>query len=35
VFFWARAMHEVLRVDIASRAFADARFTVNGWINAA
>ena len=35
VFFWAGTMHEVMRVDIPSRAFADARFTVNGWINAA
>jgi hypothetical protein len=22
-----------MRVDIPSRAFADARFTVNGWVN--
>lgn len=35
VFFWAKAMHEVLPVRIASGAFADARFTVNGWVNAA
>ncbi len=35
VFFWARTMHEVARVDVPSRAFADARFTVNGWVNAA
>lgn len=35
VLFWARTMHEVMRVDIPSRAFADARFTVNGWVNAA
>ena len=35
VFFWARTMHEVMRVDVPSRAFADARFTVNGWINVA
>jgi Rps23 Pro-64 3,4-dihydroxylase Tpa1-like proline 4-hydroxylase len=34
-FFWARTMHEVMRVNIPSGAFADARFTVNGWINAA
>jgi Rps23 Pro-64 3,4-dihydroxylase Tpa1-like proline 4-hydroxylase len=33
VLFWARAMHEVMAVRIASRAFADARFTVNGWVN--
>jgi Rps23 Pro-64 3,4-dihydroxylase Tpa1-like proline 4-hydroxylase len=35
VFFWARTMHEVTRVEVPSHAFADARFTVNGWINAA
>ena len=35
VLFWARTMHEVMRVDMPSRAFADARFTVNGWVNAA
>lgn len=35
VFFWARTMHEVVRVQVPSRAFADARFTVNGWINSA
>jgi Rps23 Pro-64 3,4-dihydroxylase Tpa1-like proline 4-hydroxylase len=33
VLFWARTMHEVMPVHIASRAFADARFTVNGWVN--
>lgn len=35
VFFWARTMHEVMPVQVASRLFADARFTVNGWINSA
>jgi Rps23 Pro-64 3,4-dihydroxylase Tpa1-like proline 4-hydroxylase len=35
VFFWAKTMHEVTAVRVPSRAFADARFTVNGWINAA
>jgi len=35
VLFWARTMHEVMRVDMPSRAFADARFTVNGWVNEA
>jgi SM-20-related protein len=35
VFFWAKTMHEVMQVSVPSRAFADARFTVNGWINAA
>ena len=35
VLFWAKAMHEVMPVRVPSRAFADARFTVNGWINAA
>lgn len=33
VFFWARTMHEVMPVRVASAAFADARFTVNGWVN--
>jgi len=35
VFFWARTMHEVMPVRMPSGAFADARFTVNGWINSA
>ncbi|HVF63936.1 MAG TPA: 2OG-Fe(II) oxygenase [Casimicrobiaceae bacterium] len=35
VFFWARAMHEVAPVRVPSRAFADSRFTVNGWVNKA
>ncbi len=35
VLFWAKTMHEVTPVRVPSRAFADARFTVNGWINAA
>ena len=35
VFFWAKTMHEVTQVSVPSRAFEDARFTVNGWINAA
>ena len=35
VFFWARTMHEVMPVHMPSEAFADARFTVNGWINPA
>lgn len=33
VLFWARTMHEVMPVRVASGAFADARFTVNGWVN--
>ena len=33
VLFWARTMHEVMPVRVASHAFADARFTVNGWVN--
>jgi Rps23 Pro-64 3,4-dihydroxylase Tpa1-like proline 4-hydroxylase len=32
VFFHARVMHEVTRVDVPTRAFADSRFTVNGWV---
>jgi len=35
VLFWAKTMHEVMPVRVPARAFADARFTVNGWINAA
>ena len=35
VLFWARTMHEVMPVQVPSHAFADARFTVNGWINSA
>lgn len=35
VFFWARAMHEVRPVRVATKAFRDSRFTVNGWINKA
>jgi Rps23 Pro-64 3,4-dihydroxylase Tpa1-like proline 4-hydroxylase len=35
VLFWARTMHEVMPVRVPSRAFADARFTVNGWVNSA
>ncbi|MGE5088907.1 MAG: 2OG-Fe(II) oxygenase [Candidatus Levyibacteriota bacterium] len=35
VFFWARTMHEVMPVRMPSGAFADARFTVNGWVNSA
>ena len=33
VLFWAKTMHEVMPVRVASQAFADARFTVNGWVN--
>ena len=32
VFFHARVMHEVTPVVVPSRAFADSRFTVNGWV---
>ena len=32
VFFHARVMHEVTPVSVPSRAFADSRFTVNGWV---
>ena len=35
VLFWARVMHEVMPVRVPSREFADARFTVNGWVNKA
>ena len=33
VFFPSRNEHEVLPVRVPSRAFADSRFTVNGWIH--
>jgi SM-20-related protein len=32
VFFLSRYMHEVLPIHCPSRAFADSRFTINGWI---
>lgn len=35
VLFWARAMHEVMPVHVPSKMFADARFTINGWVNSA
>ena len=33
VFFQAAVMHEVTKVDVPSKQFRDARFTVNGWIH--
>jgi hypothetical protein len=35
VFFPAENEHEILPVRVASREFADSRFTVNGWIHRA
>ncbi|BAY16283.1 prolyl 4-hydroxylase alpha subunit [Anabaenopsis circularis NIES-21] len=32
VFFLSRYMHEVLPVKCPSKAFADSRFTINGWV---
>jgi Rps23 Pro-64 3,4-dihydroxylase Tpa1-like proline 4-hydroxylase len=32
VFFLSRCMHEVLPVKCPSQAFADSRFTINGWV---
>jgi SM-20-related protein len=32
VFFLSRYMHEVLPIHCPSQAFADSRFTINGWI---
>ncbi len=32
VFFLSRYMHEVLPVICPSKAFADSRFTINGWV---
>jgi len=33
VFFFSRRFHEVLPISCPSRAFADSRFTINGWIH--
>ena len=33
VFFRAALVHEVVRVTVPSKAFRDARFTVNGWVD--
>jgi Rps23 Pro-64 3,4-dihydroxylase Tpa1-like proline 4-hydroxylase len=33
VFFASLLMHEVMNTNVPSRAFADSRFTVNGWIH--
>jgi Rps23 Pro-64 3,4-dihydroxylase Tpa1-like proline 4-hydroxylase len=35
IFFHSAVMHEVTRVDVASKDFRDSRFTVNGWIHRA
>jgi Rps23 Pro-64 3,4-dihydroxylase Tpa1-like proline 4-hydroxylase len=35
VFFLSRYMHEVLPVKCPSKAFADSRFTINGWVRRA
>jgi Rps23 Pro-64 3,4-dihydroxylase Tpa1-like proline 4-hydroxylase len=35
VFFQAAVMHEVMPVAVPSKAFRDARFTVNGWVERA
>ncbi|MFS8117735.1 MAG: 2OG-Fe(II) oxygenase [Microcoleus sp.] len=35
VFFLSRYMHEVLTVSCPSKAFADSRFTINGWVRQA
>ncbi|MEG4323490.1 MULTISPECIES: 2OG-Fe(II) oxygenase [unclassified Microcoleus] len=35
VFFLSRYMHEVLPVSCPSKAFADSRFTINGWVRKA
>lgn len=32
VFFFSRYMHEVLPIRCPSQAFADSRFTINGWV---
>ncbi len=33
VFFLSRYLHEVLPISCPTRAFADSRFTINGWIS--
>ncbi|NES65009.1 MAG: proline hydroxylase [Okeania sp. SIO2D1] len=33
VFFFSSYLHEVLPVSCPSKAFADSRFTINGWIH--
>lgn len=33
VFFPSHCLHEVLSVSCPSKAFADSRFTINGWIH--
>src|SRR5262249_43819742 len=33
VFFSSECLHEVRRVTCPTRAFADSRFTLNGWIH--
>jgi len=35
VFFQAAVMHEVMPVNMPSKQFRDARFTVNGWVDRA
>lgn len=32
VFFLSRYMHEILPIHCPSQAFADSRFTINGWV---
>lgn len=32
VFFLSRYLHEVLPISCRSKAFADSRFTINGWV---
>lgn len=32
ILFPSHYMHEVMRVECESRAFADSRFTINGWV---
>ena len=32
VFFPSRLLHEVMLIQCESRAFADSRFTLNGWV---
>jgi Rps23 Pro-64 3,4-dihydroxylase Tpa1-like proline 4-hydroxylase len=33
VFFPCSVLHEITPVECPSRAFADSRFTLNGWLH--
>jgi Rps23 Pro-64 3,4-dihydroxylase Tpa1-like proline 4-hydroxylase len=33
VFFPCSVLHEITAIECSSRAFADSRFTLNGWLH--